>query len=376
MKATNRTKYMIRTALSLALGLSLSVTVQAQETVYANIGDPAPGIQYSKWIKGTPVKEFKKDHLYVMEFWATWCGPCKAAMPELSELAKKYKGKATFMGVNVWESVGAKPYESSLPMVTKFVNSIGEKMSYNVLADNNATYMVNNWMKPYGQGGIPATFLVSEGKVVWVGHPVKLDSIMNLVITKKYDVAAFKETFAKQIAADVAAEKANQVLQPISEAYKAKDYAKALKLMEALDPKNERHQMSANYMRFMILLEQNKEAEALAFGRNWIKATPMMTSTVGGVIMDKEGLSKEAYLYAIELYMPMYKQEGVVLPMLSHQIATAYARTGDFSNAIVFEEKALESAKQAIKEGKYLGTIMDYTVTEYQEQLTKYKNQK
>jgi thiol-disulfide isomerase/thioredoxin len=374
MKTEN--KKMKRRILSLALGLLCSIPAMAQDVPRANIGDAAPGVKYAKWIKGTPVKEFKNDHLYVMEFWATWCGPCKAAMPELSALAKKYKDKATFMGVNVWEHVGEKPYESSLPMVTKFVNSIGEKMSYNVLADNNDQYMVNNWLLPYGQKGIPATFLVSEGKVVWVGHPVYLDSIMNLVITKKYDVAGFKKEFAAQMDQDAAAEKANLVFKPINAAYKAKDYETTLKLLEGLDPKNQRHQMSANYMRFIILLEQNKEAEAIAFGKNWVKTAPMMISTVGGAIMDKEGLSKDAYLYAIELYMPMFGKEGVVEPALSHQIAAAYAKAGDLKNAVVFEEKAVETAKQAVKEGKYLGTIMDYTVTEYQTQLTKYKSQK
>ncbi|WP_437918099.1 TlpA family protein disulfide reductase [Sphingobacterium sp. LRF_L2] len=53
------------------------------------VGDPAPPIRYSKWLKGTPVENYEKGHIYVIECWATWCGPCIAAMPHLSELAKK-----------------------------------------------------------------------------------------------------------------------------------------------------------------------------------------------------------------------------------------------------------------------------------------------
>ena len=90
-------------AMVIALCCTASFSLRAQEDeITLQIGDDAPGLQYSKWVKGTPVTSFEKDRMYVLEFWATWCGPCKAAMPHLSELAKKYEDKATFMGVNIW----------------------------------------------------------------------------------------------------------------------------------------------------------------------------------------------------------------------------------------------------------------------------------
>ena len=54
------------------------------------IGDKAPAIDIAHWIKGEKVKEFEADKVYVVEFWATWCGPCIASMPHLSELQEKY----------------------------------------------------------------------------------------------------------------------------------------------------------------------------------------------------------------------------------------------------------------------------------------------
>ena len=50
------------------------------------IGDVAPAIKVEKYLKGDPISEFKKGHVYVVEFWATWCGPCLHEMPELSAL--------------------------------------------------------------------------------------------------------------------------------------------------------------------------------------------------------------------------------------------------------------------------------------------------
>ena len=76
----------------------------AQDTaqVSFNIADPAPSLYVQEWLKGTPIQQFEKGRIYVIEFWATWCKPCIAAMPHLSVLASKYKNKITIIGVSVY----------------------------------------------------------------------------------------------------------------------------------------------------------------------------------------------------------------------------------------------------------------------------------
>ncbi len=57
------------------------------------IGKPAPKIEVSKWFQNE-VKvdaDALKDKIVILDIWATWCGPCRAAMPETSKLAEKYK---------------------------------------------------------------------------------------------------------------------------------------------------------------------------------------------------------------------------------------------------------------------------------------------
>src|SRR5262249_36414263 len=66
--------------------------------VTLKVGDPAPQLKADKWLQGGEVKAFEPGKVYVVEFWATWCGPCISAMPHLAQLQEHYKDKVTFIG--------------------------------------------------------------------------------------------------------------------------------------------------------------------------------------------------------------------------------------------------------------------------------------
>jgi thiol-disulfide isomerase/thioredoxin len=51
-----------------------------------SVGDPAPRLEVKEFVKGDKVTKLEKGKIYVIEFWATWCGPCRAIIPHLTKL--------------------------------------------------------------------------------------------------------------------------------------------------------------------------------------------------------------------------------------------------------------------------------------------------
>ncbi|HEV8112368.1 MAG TPA: TlpA disulfide reductase family protein [Planctomycetota bacterium] len=159
-------------------------------------GSPAPALVIDKWVKGSPVPSFEKGKVYVVEFWATWCGPCIAGMPHLSALQRKYKDKGvTFIGVS------AKDKNNSLAAVEAMVKNKGDGMDYTVAWDPERTTF-DAYMKAAGQNGIPCSFVVDgTGKIVYIGHPMFLDMPMEQIVAGTWDIqkggAAVAEAQAK-----------------------------------------------------------------------------------------------------------------------------------------------------------------------------------
>jgi len=109
----------------------------------------------------------------VVEFWATWCGPCIVMMPHMSDLQAEYKSKGvTFVGFSSKDTRG-----NDEKSVTEFVKK-RDKLKYTfAYADDRDTN--DAWMRAAGQNGIPCCFVVGKDtKIAWIGHPMYLDVVL------------------------------------------------------------------------------------------------------------------------------------------------------------------------------------------------------
>ncbi|MCI0498682.1 MAG: TlpA family protein disulfide reductase [Planctomycetales bacterium] len=142
---------------------------------------PAAMLRSLTWIKGQPVK-FQPGQVYVVEFWATWCPPCKTSIPHLTKIQEKFKDKGvTVIGIT---------NETAIGDVKKFVAEQGGNMNYTVAIDSEQQ-VAAAYMGAYGQNGIPTAFVVDKaGLVVWHGHPGEyLEEVLRRVTDQPHDAA-------------------------------------------------------------------------------------------------------------------------------------------------------------------------------------------
>lgn len=341
------------------------------------VGDKAPEFKYGNWLKGTPIKNYKEDHLYIFEFWATWCGPCIVSMPHLSEFAKANAKNVTVIAVNIWEDKSGKvAYESLWPKVTGFVKGMSDKMDFNVVTDTKDQHMGNNWMKAAGQAGIPCSFMVKNGVIQWIGHPIQIDSISKLVLDPKYNIAAEREkVLARANRVPSAEEKgAAELNKRIDDAIKNKQYAQAITLIDkAVATLNPQMAAPLNFTKFTTLLNHIDETQAMKFVKEWQARKPGFTGSVGAIIANTPGLSKDTYLYGIGILKELADnpQPG---HLMYNFIAIAYANMNDYKGAVQAQEKAIAIGKQYLKDGKFVGFVLPDTITEYEAKLATYKS--
>ena len=162
------------------LALLLAATLGAAEL---KVGDAAPAARPQSMLKGEPLKDFRKGETYVIEFWATWCPPCVASIPHLTELQAKLKSKGvTVLGVH---------HANGVEAADAFVRKQGKAMEYSVAKDTNGT-VGKAWLTAAGQNGIPCAFVVTGGKVAYIGHPMSLteDKVVAMIEEAKESAPA------------------------------------------------------------------------------------------------------------------------------------------------------------------------------------------
>lgn len=147
-------------------------------------GKKAPDFFVEKWLTAEPDR---KGKVVLIDFWATWCRPCRKAIPELNAFQEKFKNDLVVIGVS----------DEAEAAVSQFKNTTAIKYSLALDATKKMSNSIN-------VRGIPHVLIIStDGVVRWQGFPFSdeeplTEAIVKQVIDADPGVAARRADEKKQ----------------------------------------------------------------------------------------------------------------------------------------------------------------------------------
>ena len=131
-----------------SLGLLSSCVYYPEAAV--NIGQTAPSFKLHDLEGGEISLEKFKGKIVLLDFWATWCGPCRMTMPVVEKLSREYPNDMVLLAVNMHESKN---------VVEKY--AFEQALVSQILLDEEGTVSA-----AYGARAIPMQFLIDRSGVV------------------------------------------------------------------------------------------------------------------------------------------------------------------------------------------------------------------
>lgn len=133
------------------------------------VGKMAPNINITDYIFNTPSDKNFKNKFILLEFWATWCGPCLEEVPSLNKFQEKFKSKKDFVFISITNEKPDKVLRTlkRIPFNSIVVSDQTGKTFKNFIEDKDGSY------------SIPKTILIdNKGIVKWIGSPYDLNDLI------------------------------------------------------------------------------------------------------------------------------------------------------------------------------------------------------
>ena len=340
------------------------------------IGSPAPALDIEYWVQDgngffQPVTKFEEGKAYVVEFWATWCGPCIASMPHLASLQDAYRGR----GVQI-VSISDEPLKTVKAFLDREAEmGEGEKKTfgeitsaYSLTTDPDRTAYAA-YMEASEQQGIPTAFIVGkDSKIEWIGHPMEMDGPLEQVVTDSWD----RDAFAKMYEAE---RKFNDVLQQISTLAGTGKFDEALEIINR-EMKSDIPEEIRN--RWVQIKERVKlsagmiDEDVVAFFKDQLAQSKGQGTDVARIAwtlyqasLEVKGLDKLLAVSIDALKEEVANADKDSTPVVLDTLAHLYEATGDINAAIETQQSAVDATEGRTQQrlSRYLDELKETQAT-------------
>ena len=307
----------------------------APTTLALSIGSKAPIPEISDFVRGEKPTFFEPGKVYVIEFWATWCPPCRQSMPHLTKLAEDMKSKGV-----VIVGVSDEKVETVRTFLEK--DEWKQKARYTLATDpDRSTHRA--YMEASGQGGIPTAFIVKEGVVQWIGHPMEMDAPLAKIVDGTWDPKTAKQSFEDAVAEEM---KAMGRQNDMTKAIDSKDWDKAVALIDAeIAASTGEEAMQSKVQKAQILLVAGRSEAAYALCAELIKEDPALRNFVATSVLHLPDVADRRVDLAITWLTDVTSAAGPANPQVLAELAYAWSLKGDFTKAADFMRRAIDTAK-------------------------------
>ena len=269
-------------------------------------------------------------------------------MPHLSKLAKEYKGKVTFIGLSD-ESVEKVGGFLAQPSKVAEGKTWGEAMAFAVATDPDLS-VKKEIFSAAGQRGIPSTFIISGGKIQWIGHPMSMDKPLAQIVAGDYDIEKAQKAHAEKIAAQ---KMMGELQKLIAEANTSGNWDAALKFLDegiAKYPTNANLEMTKWNI---LLLYAHRDEEAYTLGNKMIEKMwddSMALNQIAWTVVDDKNVKTRDLKFALKVAERANELTESKNGAIIDTLARVHYESGGLEKAVAWQRKAVENAEGDMKD--------------------------
>ena len=274
-------------------------------------------------------------------------------------MARRYKQRGVlFVGVDVWEQ--------DTKLVKPFVDEMGDKMDYSVALDavpagrdRMEGAMAKNWLKAAEENGIPTCFVVHDGRIAWIGHPLDIDGPLTKVLAGEWNSS---DIARKRLGEKIRERKATRVREKVFPLYNARSYKLTIAVLDEQTRGDAELAKELAWLRFAALcnggdvepgvqlgtklLESNWDNPNALNNFFWNVITPKLKNEPDPRISTRSRRSPPA----APLSSPRRRRRA------ARQPAEALLRTGDPAEALATEKRPSNGSRRTFPIDRSLST--------------------